>query len=298
MYRIICCIAFLSLLFSCSKEKPVVSAQKPGGVPDVAAVGRVYSLEITPADASRNSTLSLIPKGFNLSDAKIEWLVNGIPDISPAPGQFKAAETKKGDTVQAKAVINGKEILSNSIQIKNALPEIDRVKILPEVFKPGDALNIEVAGSDIDGDAVTILYEWTKNGEPAGSGKRIDAQLKRGDKVSIKITPFDGEDYGRYIILRREIRNLPPIIIEDKKFNFDGEVLTYQVKAADPDNDPLTYSLKTAPANMTIGPSTGLIHWDVPADFKGETTITVSVSDGHGGVAGQSFIFKIAQESE
>jgi len=32
------------------------------------------SLEITPADARRNSTLYLRSRGFNLQDVRIEWL--------------------------------------------------------------------------------------------------------------------------------------------------------------------------------------------------------------------------------
>ena len=77
---------------------------------------------------------------------------------------------------------------------------------MPEVFKAGDALYIEASGSDIDGDAVTIIYEWIKNREPAGSSKQIGIPIKRGDKISVKITPFDGEAYGKPIVLNREIK--------------------------------------------------------------------------------------------
>src|SRR5262249_21145636 len=43
-----------------------------------------------------------------------------------------------------------------------------------------------------------------------------------------------------------------------------GPPYTYQVVAHDADNDPLTYSLTTAPAGMTIDPSVGLIGWTPP----------------------------------
>ena len=166
---------------------------------------------------------------------------------------------------------------------------------MPEVFKAGDALYIEASGSDIDGDAVTIIYEWIKNREPAGSSKQIGIPIKRGDKISVKITPFDGEAYGKPIVLNREIKNLPPMIVDHKNFNFDGSVYTYQVKATDPDEDKLTYSLKSAPAGMTIDPKTGAIQWNVPPDVKGKTTFIVSVTDGNGGEATQSLTFEIKQ---
>ncbi|MBI3378487.1 MAG: Ig-like domain-containing protein [Nitrospirae bacterium] len=301
------CCAGLLILLSCSPEKPAeLKTQKPQeaaakGVSGEAETHAIvsdssYSLSITPAQAYRGSTLSLIPIGFNLSDAKIEWLVNGNPVISEFPSQFKAAETKKGDTVQAKAMLKDREILSGIVKVKNTLPVISKVKIMPETFKAGDTLYVDVTGSDIDGDEVAILYEWTKNGEPAGKEKQIGVPIKRGDKISVKITPFDGEGYGKPFILNSEIRNLPPVIIEDKnslKPHFDGNNFSYQVKAIDPDNDTLTYSLKTAPSGMTIEKTTGLIQWTVPQDFKGKVSVTFIVNDGHGGEALQSFAFEL-----
>ncbi|MDP3048732.1 MAG: putative Ig domain-containing protein [Thermodesulfovibrionales bacterium] len=295
IHNFLICIIALFFLLSCSKEKAVdTDKQKPEIAP--APVSAVYSVEIAPSDASRNSTLNLILKGFNLSDAKIVWLVNGNPVVSETPSQFKAIETKKGDMIQAKAIVQGKEIFSNIVKIKNAPPGISRVKILPEVLRPGDALYVEAIGTDIDGDEISIAYEWTKNGEPAGRGKQIEAALKRGDKVSVRITPYDGEVHGVPAVLHREIVNMPPVIIEHRRFNFDGSVFTYQVKAKDPDNDTLAYSLKTAPSGMTIEKTTGLIQWIVLQDFKGKAEVVVVVSDGHGGEALQSFVFEIAPE--
>ena len=299
------CFILLLLLFSCSSEKPAeVGSQKPseaggGGRgsdlsrPPASSVNALYSLQIVPVNATRNSTIYLVAQGFKPSDAKIEWLVNDKITGSPAISQLNTSKTKKGDKVQAKAIIQGKEVLSNTIQIKNSPPVISKVKILPEVFKPGDTLSLEVSMSDIDGDGVTASYEWTKNGEPAGNSKRIEAPLRRGDRVSVKITPFDGEAYGRPVFLDREIINLPPMIIEDKKFNFDGKIYTYQIKATDPDGDTLTYSLKSAPSGMTIDSSKGMIKWNVPPEFKGKAPITISVTDGHGGESLQNLTLEI-----
>lgn len=295
-------IALFSLI-SCSSEKPAdVGSQKPpqdgkGAVavaPQEQAVAgsAAYSLEITPVDATRNSTLNVTPKGFILQDARIVWLLNGNPVSVVMPNQFKATDAKKGDTVQAKAVVQDKEIFSNTVTIKNAPPELTKVKLMPEVFKMGDRLHIDASASDADEDPVVILYEWTKNGEPAGNTKEIGAFIKRGDKISVKITPFDGEAYGKPITLLREIGNMPPMIAEDKKHIFDGKVFTYQIKATDPDGDELTYALKTAPSGMTIDAS-GLIKWNVPPDFKGKAPVIVSVSDNHGGETTASFNVEI-----
>jgi hypothetical protein len=294
----------LLCLLSCSGEKSSGTApQGPselGGrgeagkaapnLPPLTAKKAVYSLELAPGDASRTSTLFLVPKGFLPSDAKVEWLVNGSPVTTQPLNQLKAAELKKGDKAQARGTLkSGETISSNIVQIKNSSPELRTAKIMPEVFKRGDTLSIDATATDIDGDVVTLSYEWSRNGEPAGNSSRMEGQIKRGDKIAVKITPFDGEAYGRPLILQRDVTNMPPMILEDKRFNFDGKVWTYQVKATDPDNDPLAYSLKSGPAGMTIDPSTGFIRWEVPPDFAGKAAASVSVSDGHGGEAIYNF---------
>lgn len=283
------------LIFGCSSEKAAEgpklqqpadnisvsgNAQQP-----VADAAKEYSLEIISTDATRKSIINLVPKGFNLADARIIWYLNGSPATGIVPNQANQALIRKNDDLQAKALIHGREVQSNLIKIRNTSPELSYVKMMPEVFRPGDTLSVEASGSDIDGDEVKIVYEWIKNGEPAGNSSRMEGALRRGDKVAVKITPFDGESHGAFGLLRREIQNLPPLISEDKNFTFDGKVYIYQVRASDPDGDALTYALKSAPQDMAIEPSTGLIKWNVPQNFTGEATASVSVSDGHGGEA-------------
>ena len=303
MYRFVCTSILFLFFLSCSSEKSSEIGQKTAEsgnttLSETSGVHfptshKLYALKIIPLNASSNSTLQVIVQGFNLSDAKIEWLLNGYPTTNNSSSQFNAKETRKGDKIQVKAIIQGKELMSDIIEIKNAPPEITRVKILPEIFKPGDTLSVDVSGNDADGDEVTISYEWTKNGEPVGNGKRLEALVKRGDKISVKITPFDGEINGSAFILNREVGNMPPMIIEDKNFRFEGNIYTHQIKASDPDGDVLTYSLKVAPAGMTINSSTGLIQWNIPQDLNKKIPITVSVTDGNGGESSQSFTLDI-----
>jgi translation initiation factor IF-1 len=304
MYKFICCW-FLLILFSCSSDKTDVSKQQAQG-PDIgtqtsqtvgsATVGS-YSLEIVPVNATKTSRLYSVPHGFNPSEAKIEWFVNGEKVANPKTTEFDASTTKKRDKVQAKANIQGQEIVSNTVQIGNSPPEISKVKIMPEVFNPGDTLSVDASGTDIDGDEVALSYEWTKNGEPAGNSRQMQIPLKRGDKISVKITPFDGTDYGRAGILHREIVNLPPTISDNRKYLFDGKRYTHQINATDPDGDSLTYSLKKSPSGMRIN-ANGLITWDVPSDFIGKASFTVAVADGHGGEATQELSLAIKPEQK
>lgn len=214
-------------------------------------------------------------------------------------GVKKAPEISEKETTESlQTAATNNEAPLKTAQPKKFKPEITYVKILPEVFKAGDTLNVEALAGSAEGTAVSILYEWTRNGEPAGNGKQLAAPVKRGDRISVKVTPFDGENYGRLVVLNREILNLPPVISEDRNFTFDGTIYTYQVKASDPDGDSLAYSLKSAPEGMSIDPLTGLIKWNVPAAFKGEAPATISVTDGHGGEAVYNIKVLIGPESK
>jgi len=179
-----------------------------------------------------------------------------------------------------------KEAEKSSEALSKNDPKVDNARFLIEPVNGIDRLKVAAEGSDKNGNKVSLRFQWTKNGEPAGEGDTVSG-FKRGDKVSVMITPFDDRGNGLARRLTTEIRNTPPGILENQETNFDGKVWSYQVKATDADSDPLAYSLKSAPPGMTIDPSTGLIKWNVPPDFMGKASFTVSVADGHGGEASQ-----------
>lgn len=278
------------LVFSCTSG---TGDRKPSSAPPGGPAGGAFALEITPGEAVRNSVLNLNAKGFNLSEATVAWLVNNAIAEGAASAQFPATNVVRGDTVQARAVLKEQTVLSNVVTIGNTLPEISSFKLLPEVFKPGDTLNVAAAGNDADGDPVTIVYEWKKNGVLASSTNNLGSPVQRGDKITVTVTPYDGREYGSPVVIEREILNMPPVISEHKEFTFDGSVYTYQVKASDPDGDALTYSLEPQPEGMTIDASTGLLTWTVPKDFTGKRSVSVIVNDGHGGTAKYSLDMSI-----
>ncbi len=178
---------------------------------------------------------------------------------------------------------------------KNEPPNVEKAKLELKNINNMDVIRVIADGSDNDGDIVSFKYEWAINDERRGEGDSISG-FKRGDKITVKITPFDGKDFGSPKTLLTEIQNTTPILSENKKIKFDGNLWMYQIKATDPDGDTLSYSLKTAPQGMTINPNTGLIQWNVPYNFKGTVSFTVSVSDNHGGEILQSFTIEIPQE--
>ncbi len=209
----------------------------------------------------------------------------------------EATETTDPLKVETRVAIVPVE-LPDADQPQNTPPQLTEVKFVPEVFTAGDSLGVDVSATDADGEAVTIVYEWTLNDAMAGSSSSLEAPLRRGDKIKVKITPYDNKNYGRSIVLSREISNMPPIIIPDPKSTFSGNAFRYQVKATDPDGDPLTYHLENGPVGMEIASNSGLVKWTVPAGYSGTARPSILVEDGAGGKARYDLKISIQTENQ
>ncbi|MDA8088204.1 MAG: cadherin repeat domain-containing protein [Nitrospiraceae bacterium] len=261
-----------------------------GQSPQAEQKNRNLSLAIVPGQAYAGTVLHLSAGGFNLSDAQIEWMVNGMARVPDSPIEFDTKDLSKGDVVQADAGINGMEVKSNSVTLGDAPLTLESVRLMPEVFKPGE--NLYVDASMAGGGTKNIAYEWTVNGKFAGNSNSLGMPVKRGDDVSVKVTPCGAPVYqyengcGQPVVLQRRIENMPPMFSRHVSTTFDGTLYTAQLSATDPDGDPITYSLEGAPDGMKIDASSGLIQWKAPQEvFLKGVQVTAVASDGHGGTS-------------
>jgi len=208
----------------------------------------------------------------------------------PAEVAIPSAETKEP---QATVPAAGETKL-------NQPPRVTSVDVTPNFPKIGDTLKITATAIDPDGDEVTFIYQWFKNEELLPEETSDTLSLKgyqRGDRIMLNVIPYDGKEKGSPGLMKVTVGNISPEITSTpNESRFENRRFTYQVKATDSENDPLAYSLKAAPAGMTIDKATGLIQWDVPPDFRGKASVTVSVTDNQGGEGLQSFIYDIAAE--
>ena len=67
---------------------------------------------------------------------------------------------------------------------------------------------------------------------------------------------------------------------------------SYDVDATDAYGHALTYTLTSAPVDMMIDPTSGLITW-TPTN-RGNATVEIEVDDGHGGTATQSYTITVS----
>jgi hypothetical protein len=178
----------------------------------------------------------------------------------------------------------------------NSPPVIRSVRFIHSDVNAGTGLGVEAEGYDADADPVRFEYAWQKNGQPAGNGNNLTVPVKRGDKVAVTVTPFDGKARGKSATLFREILNTSPVIEGQERFQVNDNDVTFHVRASDADGDPLTYSLKDAPAGMSIDRQTGWVRWVASPGATGKVPFTVIVSDGSGGEATARFSVTISQE--
>jgi len=216
-----------------------------------------------------------------------------VPPPTPSPAGNEISST--GQPVGGSPA-GGEPATAPGTVARNSPPEIRSVRFVLTGGKEGTGLGVEAEGYDADGDAVQFEIAWTKNGEPAGSGNRLATPAKRGDKVAVTITPFDGKERGRSATLSREILNTPPIIEGQEQFQMNDNVVTFLVRASDADGDPLAYSLKDAPAGMSIDGKTGVVRWVTSPGTTGKVPFTVTVSDGSGGEASARFTVTVAEQ--
>ena len=157
---------------------------------------------------------------------------------------------------------------------------VKNAKLILESMNGQDIMKVSIQEKTPEG--ITWVYEWTKNNEPFGKGDSVRG-FKRGDNIAVKITPFDGENYGVAKVLTTEIKNTVPRIIEGQTATLEGKNLTYQLKTTDPDGDTLTYSLVEAPPGVNIDQKSGVITWlNVPEDQQ-KLDLKVKINDGHNG---------------
>jgi hypothetical protein len=272
-----------AFLFSCS-ESP--DSRRVSAVNDSALKSTEQNplpqVTLSPSNAIRESTFTLKSERPILSGGEFQWYINGRLDKSAKGFSYSSDELSKGDVIQAVVLNNGKEFPSNEVTINNSPPLILNGRLVPDILKVGSALHVDVKANDADNDIVSYKYEWALNGRFAGEESYLESDLKRGDEVTVAVTPYDGEDSGRPIHLKSSVKNSLPVFSENQP-SFSGDTYEYHVKATDPDNDTLIYTLRKKPDGMTIDSSSGIIKWKVGIENEGVYNITVSIRDNYGG---------------
>lgn len=180
----------------------------------------------------------------------------------------------------------------------NAPFTITKARLQFESVDNIDRVKVVIEENHSNRRSIGYKYEWFRNDKSFGANEDSITGFKKGDKIDVRITPIDGKEHGRPVFLSVNIARVPPKIVENKTISFDGNVLSHQVKAVDPDGGTLSYSLIDAPQGMTIGKETGGITWHVTAKEHGTHKVNVMIKSSSGAEAVYPLSIEIGRASE
>lgn len=87
----------------------------------------------------------------------------------------------------------------------------------------------------------------------------------------------------------------PTITSRPQTEAWPGDPYVHGVRADDPEDDPLTFTLLGGPPGMTIGAETGVIRWTPTVNQAGQSfTVALQVEDPSGNLATQSYSITVA----
>ena len=229
---------------------------------------------------------------------RYQWIRNDEEIAGEDKSILKNENFRKGDLIRIRVTpsdgkVNGEPFLSPPVKILNSSPTIQEVWIEPKTATARDDLEVHVRGFDADRDSVYYTYQWEKNGAILDEGSKEileKERFKKGDSITVAVTPNDGEA----VVMSKKsepviISNSPPIIVSSPPTSVEGMTYIYQVKADDPDDDPVIFTLKSGPIGMEIDKSTGLIRWEIHKEDKGPHLIEIEASDASGGKSFQRY---------
>jgi RHS repeat-associated protein len=242
----------------------------PDGDPIVFALGRA---PVSMAIDDQTGQVTWLPEPADL----------GLHEVTILAQDNSGGSALQSFTISVGAAQQNRSPLFTSAPITQADTGADYAYDANAVDFDGDAITYSL----LDGPAGMVIYpasglvEWNQ----ALAGQHpvvLQAADAMGGLALQTFVLYVGELSTNQSI--PQISGLPdPFAVVDAHY-------LYQPVAIDADGDPLTFSLLANPDGMTIDTITGLIQWQPDAtQLGGPHPVSISVSDGKGGVAGQSF---------
>lgn len=189
------------------------------------------------------------------------------------------------DTIQ----INVNILPVNDAPVMSAVPD--------QTVDEGGVLTVQLSATDVDGD--TLLFgKGTGPGSVAGDVYRYapDFSSAAGSPYSVTVGVSDGNAVAgvNFLVTVNDVNRPPEITaIPDYTMKETGTLNT-QLKATDPDADPVTFSLLSGPGEVagtsyTYTPAAG-------AAAGGPYDVRIRASDGRGGQAEALFVVTVQPE--
>ncbi len=174
-----------------------------------------------------------------------------------------------------------------TLEVRNLPPALDAVVIEPDPAFTDTTLVARTVGlDDLDGDDITLNFDWYVDGTLAQSGAEDtlgpDLFVKH-QAVHVEVTPTDGTDDGDPVTSDTiTIRNTPPILgsatITPTPIRTRTDATCVPADYADVDGDPATYAYEWT-VNGRVGGRSATLGW--ASQKRGDVLVcTITPNDG------------------
>lgn len=182
------------------------------------------------------------------------WEVDGRATEHDGP-TLPATATVRGEAWRVTITPNDGEIDGESVTLSatvvNAPPTLDRATLSPDPAYASSTVSAQIEGlTDLDGDDITLTYDWTVDGAAVQSGEWSTLEpglFAKHQEITVQVTPFDGFETGPAVLSDALlVRNSPPTapgltITPEEPDEEDDLVCELDLPSTDADDDALTY---------------------------------------------------------
>lgn len=235
------------------------------------------------------------PDGDNLS-YEFAWTVDGF-ELEATGAEIMLKDVSKGAYIEVTVAVRDTNSRSESVTVETTIgnrpPVLQGVVLEPlgQVSVANDVKAVPRA-FDPDGDEIEYRYVWRVNGEELNTTDAVlpSSEFERGDEIILEIVANDGDNDSKPLVSGTiKVVNAPPRITSEPGA-FEDDNFVYQLNIEDPDGDRrLRYRLDAGPSGMQMDHLEGIVTWKPTVSQHGTHQVSITVEDGNGGEAIQSF---------
>ncbi len=261
----------------------------------MAAVNIPYLYAVLAQDAEEDLLsydLIQAPTGMTIDQTvgRISWIPDGT-QIGIHPVNITVNDGKGGQAVQSFDV----SVAGTSQNEPPAITSTPRF-----IIAANESYLYQVEATDSNGDSLTYSLQTAPAGMTVDSEGFVQwiAGIQQFGFNTVRIHVEDGRGglaYQEFTVnvVSRIVNNSPSIVSQPVFTVALGQNYIYDAQAVDSDNDPLYWSLDTAPTGMSVDARQGSIRWTPTASQTGSNQVVLRVIDGLGAWATQTYLINV-----
>lgn len=177
-----------------------------------------------------------------------------------------------------------------------------------QINTEGDTVSLQLSATDANKLSLTYADSGLPPGLSISSSGLISGKVSSGDSANgpytVTVSATDSNGYSASQQFTWNINAPSTLMLTNpgNQTNAEGDNVSLQVQASDPDGDTLEYGASGLPIGLVIDPQTGLIQGTVDYSAAetsgGSYAVTVTVNDGNGQTVSQSFVWTITDTEQ